>query len=154
MRPRRSIPRILQWVLLALVVRNSLAETSVSPGESTESNPTKGSLDVVVLTTTNFEKNIWDGSVWLVEFYAPWYVVGSIIWMCESFICSVTAGSRYEYVSSGFLACSYTLYILHLAGVLIAWVLRQPIRKSRSTFIPFPSLMFASEKSIRLSKKR
>jgi len=79
MRPRRSIPRILQWVLLALVVRNSLAETSVSPGESTESNPTKGSLDVVVLTTTNFEKNIWDGSVWLVEFYAPWYVVGSII---------------------------------------------------------------------------
>lgn len=66
----------LLWLILALVF---LSRTPVARSDS--SSDDEGGIDrskepastgVIVLTSGNFEKNIADGSVWLIEFYAPW----------------------------------------------------------------------------------
>ena len=65
---------IFRWLwVLALLLSQSLfckAEESSSDDEVDLSGSVNG---VVILTSTNFEKHIGDGNVWLVEFYAPWW---------------------------------------------------------------------------------
>ena len=39
-----------------------------------ETVPSKGVGGVITLDTKNFDSSISDGKVWLIEFYAPWYV--------------------------------------------------------------------------------
>lgn len=58
--------------LFALLCLSNFANTIGAVRVSDDIIKKGESLDVVVLTSTNFERNIGDGSVWLLEFYAPW----------------------------------------------------------------------------------
>ena len=42
--------------------------------DAAETVPSKGVGGVITLDTKNFDSSIADGKVWLIEFYAPWYV--------------------------------------------------------------------------------
>ena len=46
----------------------------VANAAAAETVPSKGVGGVITLDTKNFDSSIADGKVWLIEFYAPWYV--------------------------------------------------------------------------------
>ena len=46
----------------------------VNAAAAAETVPSKGVGGVITLDTKNFDSSISDGKVWLIEFYAPWYV--------------------------------------------------------------------------------
>lgn len=48
--------------------------TSSFVAAAAETVPSKGVGGVITLDTKNFDNSISDGKVWLIEFYAPWYV--------------------------------------------------------------------------------
>jgi hypothetical protein len=66
---------IIRWArLLVLLLSYQVTKIRGSDlGSSADGAATSNEgLGVVVLTSANFERHVGDGSVWLIEFYAPW----------------------------------------------------------------------------------
>ncbi|CAB9512597.1 Protein disulfide isomerase [Seminavis robusta] len=69
--------RYVRWAwllafLFSFQVASGATSDSGTKSKSPDTTSSGSDLDVVVLTSTNFERMVGDGSVWLVEFYAPW----------------------------------------------------------------------------------
>ena len=68
---------ILGWIFLLASLSASSSCATASGSNSDDEGGSGSSVDddkddVVMLTSIDFEKRIGDGSIWLVEFYAPW----------------------------------------------------------------------------------
>ncbi len=85
---------------------SSTAASSSSPLSSSSKSTTLASAaagGVIVLNAKNFDSSLRDGKVWLIEFYAPWWVI-----YCR--VLHVTVSSlqlwRFEWIGTGNLICS------------------------------------------------
>jgi len=74
-----SVPLLLIAIILSVVTTFTGIQLFHSTSSSflavaAETVPSKGVGGVITLDTKNFDSSISDGKVWLIEFYAPWYV--------------------------------------------------------------------------------
>jgi len=84
-----SVPLLLIAIILSVVTTftgiqlfhgtTTASSSFVANAAAAETVPSKGVGGVITLDTKNFDSSIADGKVWLIEFYAPWYV-GILPW--------------------------------------------------------------------------
>jgi thioredoxin-like negative regulator of GroEL len=64
----KPFPLLLLIISAFLQVTSSASEGQTAPSSSNDTP----SSDIVKLTSRNFESEISDGSIWLIEFYTDW----------------------------------------------------------------------------------
>jgi len=72
--PSSKQPTTMNRLLTTLFLLLLSLVSSMSPQRSDSDFQTPSSSGVIVLNARNFDENLRDGKVWLVEFYAPWWV--------------------------------------------------------------------------------
>ena len=86
---RRRVTTLSCPILIAIILSVVTTFTGIQLFQGTtisslvanaaETVPSKGVGGVITLDTKNFDSSIADGKVWLIEFYAPWYVNISLL---------------------------------------------------------------------------